>query len=206
MAKIDVQKLNEVLRRMREEDPDFKVFGSEVHKYRLGPPLSEEELLAFEQKYQIRLPTEYRFFLKEAGDGGANRPVPKTRSRSNAGAGPDYGLLPLDEALNECDPSMPFPFSQPSDGQSAQGDEKWGEEIPYPGLLGISHRGCTYMWYLVVNGPAYGTVWSTDWDDNLFDPTGLSFAAWYQESGVDIWFGDRGIKQGKPYSILSPEE
>src|SRR5258708_39519318 len=57
-------------------------FGSESHGFRLNSPLHEAELQAFETKHRIRLPDDYRTFLKHAGNGGA---------------GPYYGIFPLDK-------------------------------------------------------------------------------------------------------------
>jgi hypothetical protein len=71
MTDDDIKNFKELLYRMRQEDPAFRVFGSDNHQYRLGPPLSESELQAFEQTYQVTLPADFRFFLKEIGNGGA---------------------------------------------------------------------------------------------------------------------------------------
>lgn len=46
---------------------------------RLGTPLSEERVVAYETRHGVRLPHSYRTFLREIGNGGI---------------GPDYGLLP----------------------------------------------------------------------------------------------------------------
>ncbi len=45
-----------------------------------GPRLTEAQLEAFEAAYGVTLPAEYRWFLRELGDGGP---------------GPAYGLLAL---------------------------------------------------------------------------------------------------------------
>ena len=62
-------------------------FGESKHGFRLGPPLGEGELAAFEQVHGVSLPAGYRAFLTEIGNGGA---------------GPYYGLVPLEKwrALN----------------------------------------------------------------------------------------------------------
>ena len=52
-------------------------FGWESHRYRLNPPLKEGLLTDFEQTHGVTLPTEFRRFVIEVGDGGA---------------GPAYGL------------------------------------------------------------------------------------------------------------------
>src|SRR5262249_20705686 len=45
------------------------------------------ELRAFEKEHGIRLPEDYRAFLRYAGNGGPG----------HGGAGPDYGIYPLDK-------------------------------------------------------------------------------------------------------------
>ncbi len=78
------------LDRLRHLDRQFAVFGSATHKYHLNPCLSESELQQFEADYGVKLPEDYRDFLKQIGNGGA---------------GPDYCFLPLQ---GERDVSRPF--------------------------------------------------------------------------------------------------
>ena len=178
MTADDVEKLHDFLSQMREWDPEFRVHGSLRHKYRLGPPLSERELQAFEREHRIVLPADYRSFLKNAGDGGAvrsNAPVLAV----NAGAGPACGLLPLAEAVEECDPSRPFPLSEAVEAQTFQGIERWGDGEAYPGVLQLCYVGSAGYDFLVVNGPAYGTMWGADVDIRNFTLIAPSFEAWY---------------------------
>ncbi|MCL2714882.1 MAG: hypothetical protein FWD68_09945 [Alphaproteobacteria bacterium] len=154
----EIAELGEMLRRLRARDQDFRVFGSEEQGYRLGPPLSEVELTAFEAVNGVRLPDAYRYFLATVGDGGA---------------GPFYGLEPLSslgrDALG-CDLSRPFLLTAAT--------EDFSEE-PLPGVLEFCHQGCNIYAYLVVNGPTAGTIW--DGCDGEFHPTGLTFDAWYRK-------------------------
>src|SRR5215831_17083463 len=62
-------------------------FGSDSHRFRLNAPADEVELRAFEKEHGIRLPDDYRAFLRYAGNGGPGR----------GGAGPYYGIYPLDK-------------------------------------------------------------------------------------------------------------
>jgi hypothetical protein len=59
----------------------YRSFGWETHWYVLNPPLSEETVALFERQHGVRLPEDYRRFLITAGNGGA---------------GPFYGVLPLE--------------------------------------------------------------------------------------------------------------
>ena len=158
MTADDIENLNKLLARMREEDLNLRVSRAEYHKYRLGPPLSENELQAFEQQHSVTLPADFRFFLKEAGNGGVIRSSAPVIA-INAGAGPVCGVMPLEEAVIGCDPSKPFPLTQDVEVQPFPGIERWGDEEEYPGLLELCYVGSAGYHFLVVNGPAYGTVW-----------------------------------------------
>lgn len=69
------------LDQLRSADPALTLFGSSAHKYRLGPTLPPEAISEWEKHMGVRLPDEYRQFVTHIGHGGA---------------GPDYGLFPLD--------------------------------------------------------------------------------------------------------------
>jgi len=172
----DIQNtLKELLPRMRTADPTFRVHGSERHKYQLGPTLTERELQAFEQRHQVALPDDYRFFLKEIGNGGPQRSSAPALA-INAGAGPYCGIQPLEEAVLDCDLSKPFPLTQSTEGQPVEGWDRWGYEEAYPGVLEICYQGSANFSYLVIHGPTYGRIWDLQWH---FYPTGLTFEAWY---------------------------
>src|SRR5688500_19048437 len=59
-----------------------KPFGAEQHKLRLNPRLSDSAAAAFECEHRIELPADYRAFLLRGGNGGA---------------GPSYGIYPLED-------------------------------------------------------------------------------------------------------------
>ncbi|BCM88409.1 hypothetical protein IAD21_00240 [Abditibacteriota bacterium] len=170
----EIRELAELLRQLKKTDKRFRVFGSDSHTYQLGPKLSEVELAEFEQTHRVRLPEDYRLFLHEVGNGG---PGPY-----RAGAGPYYGLEPLQDAVEECDLSQPFPLVK-AQAYSPEGGienevEVSNERDEYFGLLKLSEQGCGMAWYLVVNGPTYGLVW--DGLGIAFEPTGLTFSQWYR--------------------------
>jgi hypothetical protein len=49
--------------------------------------------------------------------------------------------------------------------------------VAYPGILEVCQQGSGVFSWLVVNGPAYGTIWDGRED---FYPTGLTFGIWYR--------------------------
>jgi hypothetical protein len=154
----EITALGDILERLRMADEGFRVFGAKRHQYRLGPPLSEGELAAFESTNRVRLPEEYRQFLSTTGNGGA---------------GPFYGLEPL--GTSGGDLSRPFPFVTAAGTLSGSELEDCDE---YPGVLAFCHQGCGIHSCLVVSGPACGAIW--DGRDGDFYPTGLTFAVWYR--------------------------
>jgi len=158
---IDIAELGNLLRRLRATDAGFRVFGSEQHRYSLGPTLSESELAAFEFANRIRLPNDYRRFLAMVG---------------NAGAGPFYGLAPL--SADGRDLSRPFPVATVMDALADEDLERLPDDCDeYPGILEVCHQGCGIHSYLVVNGLAHGTIWD---GREKFYPTELTFGMWYR--------------------------
>ena len=75
-------RITKKLASLRQSDRTFAIFGSDSHRYQLNPPLSAEALLDCEKGLGVQLPTEYRLFVTTVGHGGA---------------GPYYGLFPLDD-------------------------------------------------------------------------------------------------------------
>lgn len=116
-----------------------------------------------------RLPADYRAFLQHIGNGGA---------------GPCYGLNSLQKATVERDLRQPFPFTEATDFYGEDnGDDNYEPERnaydDFPGIIELCDMGCATYCHLVVNGPAYGTVWHKDED---FHPASeISFLSWYQQ-------------------------
>ena len=78
MGEFDVRAIERAISRLRETQAN--AFGSEEHGFRMNPVLSATEVAAFERDHKILLPSEYRQFITELGNGGA---------------GPFYGEYPL---------------------------------------------------------------------------------------------------------------
>ena len=178
------------LRKM--DDRQFRVFGASTHWYELHPRLSERQLCAIERQYDITLPEEYRLFLREIGNGGA---------------GPAYGIAPLERSIADVTPQFlahTFPHraawnweQEPAlaciDRSSAQGmkyfDDLYCQNRYVQGALPINHQGCGYYTLLVINGPERGMLWSDDRTSEMgISPLGspnhpkerLGFLAWYE--------------------------
>lgn len=151
--------------------------GAVHHRYRLEPPLPEEQVEAFERRNQIRLPEDYRAFITRIANGGA---------------GPShYRLLPLNPEYTGPGLLVPFPFRPDTLPLSDWADEMALDEddgIPfYPGYfwcgaIPLTEEGCTFYQVLVVTGPHRGRIVHLDVDGNdwpTFDPA-PDFLTWYE--------------------------
>jgi hypothetical protein len=197
----DTSAIRNALQRLRTAAPE--VFGANAHRFALNAPLIENQVIAFERQHAIRLPTEYRRFLIELGNGGA---------------GPYYGVYPLgtfDGASGDVEPwndfvgslAQPFEFREPwndlrdcPDQALADTDEEeyerrlnaferryWHPSVTN-GAFPICHRGCALRIWLVVTGGEAGTVWYDDRADYggiapvlRHDGRRAKFGAWYTE-------------------------
>jgi SMI1 / KNR4 family (SUKH-1) len=156
-----IAEVAETLRQLQAEDTRLRVFGSPAHGYRLNPPLSDGDIRTFEAAHGIRLPEDYRLFLRRVGDGGP---------------GPAYGLETLERAAAECDPRLPFPFEQADSDYLDDALERWDGELF--GALQLCHHGCGGYSYLVVTGPQWGTMW--DGAGAELWPGRTGFLEWYR--------------------------
>jgi len=69
--KHDHQRVQRILKKLEQvRARGLSCFDSDSHRFRLDAPLEEVELYAFEKEHGIRLPKDYRAFLKHAGNGG----------------------------------------------------------------------------------------------------------------------------------------
>jgi SMI1 / KNR4 family (SUKH-1) len=166
------------LQRLQDRKSERGVFGSDAHRFELFPPVTEETISRFEQHYRITLPTDYRGFLIQVGNGGA---------------GPAYGLFPLGEIEGESwrendgligTLSLPFPHTGPWNDQSGrpefdedqEDDPNWEHQYQADlsewekrhyhnpkfinGAIPICHLGCASRQWLVVQGPETGHIWN----------------------------------------------
>ncbi|MEN7551093.1 SMI1/KNR4 family protein [Rapidithrix thailandica] len=179
------------LSELKQLDKKFEIFGAFDHKYQFNLPKTEAELTEFESKYGIVLPSGYREFLKEIGNGGA---------------GPYYGLEPLENSIfadldhmdekDVLNPSKPFlledawnlDFEEATEEEILQAEEKYFDNQWVNGLLRISNYGCGVSLNIVVNGADYGNIWVDDrvngggiYPDSFFDQEDkTNFLEWYE--------------------------
>ena len=120
------------------------------------PPMSEEDVAAFEAEKGIRLPGAYRRFITTI---------------AGAGSQPFYGLLPLRQ--KESTVEQPFPYTPDHilyflHMTEEEMDQFYDEDTPFTadnGLVALCTEGDGMDSVLVVNSPdpdTYGTVWYYD--------------------------------------------
>lgn len=78
MSGLDTSRITDALAFFR--GAQLRVFGADVHGFRLNPPLPEVDVMAFENTHNVSLPHDFSQFLTKVGNGGA---------------GPFYGVFPL---------------------------------------------------------------------------------------------------------------
>ena len=154
----EVAHIHKTLRDMKALDTNLRVNTARRHKYESGPPISEEELQAYEEKCGICLPVDYRSFLNRVG----------------LGAGPGCGLdgFGLEIDLNVWDLQKPFPFTEAVNYAPDTNDAP-------AGMICIAYYGGDSFVLLVVNGSTYGTIWEDRVTEYRFFPTGRTFGQWY---------------------------
>jgi hypothetical protein len=164
-----VQQAATTIDRLRILDQRRIVFGSRRYDYQFRPPLALEQVEAFERAYQITLPSPYRQFLTELGNGGP---------------GPYYGISPLEREAPQL--LHPFPATQAFELTDDDTDDADHAEIA--GALPIAEYGCGIFMLLVVRGEAAGQVWVDARYEGgikpILDPQGapMTFDAWWLAS------------------------
>lgn len=200
-----IERIREKLDRLKTKDKKYMVFGSSSHEYVLNAPKSEVELVNFESTHKINLPQGYRDFLKQIGNGGA---------------GPYYGLLPLEKCLDHnldfpdgtlIDPGQKFAFEEPwnlafssveneSDYDKLVQDQGYNDSKWSNGMIHLANFGCGVSINLVVNGKEYGHIWVDDrcndqgiYPDHYFgNEKRIDFLEWYE-----LWL-DSSLKKRFP--------
>ena len=144
----------------RKLDTDFKTLGAESHQYIFNTTIDENELLLFEKEHQIKLPEDYRKFLKTFGNGGC---------------GPDSGIFKLENGIYD----IPLNKKQSEiitlknefrfddfwnlEEISKENYDVWEDEYDKlkwtDGMLRIGHLGCGMYSNIVITGNLKGTIW-----------------------------------------------
>ena len=150
-----------------------------------GPPLLESELRAFEVRYGVDLPGDYREFLRSVGNGGIGPPV---CGLMPLGAVPDGTFTEYAQVWGELTHiGKPFPLTEGWVWEGEDYDEA-RRDATLRGTLNLGHDGCGMYWLLVVTGAMRGQVWAhTDVGVCPQEP-GRNFTQWVEAWLDGVWW------------------
>jgi len=121
-------------------DPQLRKFGAAQHRYELVPAVASTA--AIEAELDAPLPEDLAAFVREVAAGGA---------------GPYYGLLPIDRAARFV----------------VAGAGPWSRALP------LAHLGCGYAALAILDGAHRGEVWLDARALGMVQPIAPSFTAFY---------------------------
>ncbi len=103
-----IARIQTKLKQLQQADKSYSLFGAQKHRYKLNAAISPDGIRIFESRHKVKLPEGYVEFLTKIGNGGA---------------GPFYGLEPLQHSLYIdldypnpdflLNPALPFPHTDP---------------------------------------------------------------------------------------------
>lgn len=185
---LDIEYIKSAVRKLAYFDMEYQTFGSWGHAHLFKPVLAEEQLAAWEDLMQLRLPEDYRRYLTCLGNGGA---------------GPAYGIatfaLPLNDKLKaasiysdthagdfnaiarewfdiynqkkqeryerycrEHHPAPPLSLQEWSKQIAGKRYEELYQKLFVHGQLLIANQGCATDIYLILNGTERGACHCTN--------------------------------------------
>lgn len=178
------------------------IFSADNHHYRLNPLSSEDLIARFEELHEITLPSDYREFLLQVGNGGAGPYFGLWElaivDEAVLKAAEDNGIIAINDYRHPLhDKVISFPFSSDPKYHSPawkQENLQALEESGYADFneeaLIIGTQGCSISNLLIVTGIHRGEIWSV-WLEEFFGFSGeslfegdsegaLSFLDWYE--------------------------
>ncbi|MFD8636135.1 SMI1/KNR4 family protein [Streptomyces sp. NPDC059533] len=177
-----IPRIRTKLARMPYQPQRSHSMGAERHQFRLGARIGSAQADAFEAEHHIALPTAYREFLLRLG---------------GSGAGPFYGLLPLEECrlftMNaKPQDGSPRGFTHVFHPSAMRGDR----------FLHIVEMGCTDLCLIGVTGPLAGRMLTGNadsfWSANV--SSARDFLSWYER-----WLNHMGDgKDNAALGLTSP--
>lgn len=177
--------LKALVAQAKQKDINCNRFGAKSHQYQLEPVVSLEQVRRYEQKHNIKLPSEYVFFITEVGNGGA---------------GPDYGIWGIDTKdlppLTETEITPCPPYITPKLTQ-----EQWeilleNEDDDFDvtdGTFCVGTKGCTYFNYIISDGTYENMVYYFDANYEESSPPfvlSMKFLEWYENYFLEVIQGN----------------
>ena len=149
---------------------------------RFSTCLSETAVADFERGYRISLPTDYRQFLLQIGNGGDGPPVFGLCA---------LGAIPADFDAAPPDLAKPFPFKRPWIWEDGETSPEGTRLDVYCGIIILGTDGCGQYWALVVRGPDSGKIWMLADVGITHTIPKMTFIEWYEAwlDGRREWTG-----------------
>ena len=149
------------LNELQKVDPAYRTFGSEYHHYKLKPTAPESLVLQVEEKFNCRLPNDYRNYVLGFSDGGA---------------GPGVGLISLEKAVELTEFGCEFPFEKRVHFMDDL-ENNFNYDDIFNGSLLLAHHGCSMYSFLVVRATTNcPQVWHGG--EDFIEPQFASFSQW----------------------------
>jgi hypothetical protein len=192
---------------LRRHPSHDQVFGSKGHGFQLEPRLTPADVADVESTLGIALPADYRSFLTDVGAGGAGPfyglfPLRRgavgwewhgdgaeLTDRSRLGEPFPVERVPAG-VLAELLAVRPKPNDFETEEELDDAFDNWDERLEAllyqpsmsVGAICLTDEGCAYRDWLVVTGPAAGTMWEDprclDQDFKPIQP-GRNFRDWF---------------------------
>lgn len=124
-------------------------------EHELGPVRGDAALRVLERMEGLRIPSEYRGFLRIVGDGGAFGP------RHGLHRPGGWGALPGEsdaERVARRQATFTFNGARRWDAESAEVQARY-RRAAAKGVLELGSEGCGVEWILILTGPFRGQVW-----------------------------------------------
>lgn len=144
-------------------------------EYRFLPVAKEDDLISFENKFNVKLPDDYRWFLLNVANGIVN----KDKWGFDLVGKVDFKNFYYEE--NEFNPAIPFNLDKKVKFYNSEDEENEDDDYPYEiffdkdwiflrgysnGQIKIADFGCGTTGFLVINGKEFGNVWIDDFASN----------------------------------------
>ncbi len=168
-----IQRIKEKLEIVKSLDTQFEIFGANSHKYYLDKPASQSEIAEFESKYNIELPSCFKTFISEVGNGGIEYPE---NVIGNSAAGPHFGIYKLGNHIdvlfdsesgclqriafvdsNMIESEWRNKYDELEENISDEDFDKHVEKV-FSGILIIGFCGCSGYQGIILNGKDKGRI------------------------------------------------
>jgi hypothetical protein len=160
-------------------------------RLKLGDCVSNSDLTAFEKRYEIELPTDYKEFILRIGNGAPGPPA--------------YGLIKLAEPppgeVNRTSHTLhtreelanlkrAFPFTKAWVWEGGDTSDEGTKEQAWLGSLYLGTDGCGMDWVLIFTGPDRGRVWWRCGEGIQPTVPKRDFLRWFEDwlDGVRDWW------------------